>query len=132
MAVDPILDLTNPDMCTILSNIGLVVHTIVPELGKFTDDNKVGMFPHPVDICVEQNGMLYMLDYNPLKKESRLVSLQRHNPVRTHILKSRLPNAHPLTTCDGIVFVCTTGILVYGQLSTTPSVIHTTQKLLPA
>lgn len=70
MAVDPILDLTSSPLCTILERIGPITHTLVPELGKFTDDNKIGMFPHPVDISVGSNGMPYTLDDEKVKQIS--------------------------------------------------------------
>ena len=68
MAADPILDLSNPGLLQLLRAVGTVVHTLVPELTRFTTDNNVRMYPHPVDICVEQSGFLYVLDHDPKKR----------------------------------------------------------------
>ena len=62
-----------------LKGVNLVVHTFVPERFKFTEDNKVGAFPHPVDITNAGNGVVFMLDFVPMSNQSRLVQLQLHN-----------------------------------------------------
>ena len=66
LIIDPIMQLAAPAVTTILEEIGTVVHTLVPEKLKFTEDNKVGQYPHPIDITTNGNGFLYMLDYNPM------------------------------------------------------------------
>lgn len=113
MAVDPILDLSNPSLLKVLQDVGPVVHTLAPELARFTTDNKVGMYPHPVDICVGQNGLLYALDYAPMKKESKLLQLQLHNPVRVKVLKENLPDARSVCYTSSAAFVCTSNGILY-------------------
>ena len=48
MAVDPVLDLTAEAFINELKDINLVVHSLVPKRFKFTEDNKVGAYPHPI------------------------------------------------------------------------------------
>ena len=113
MAVDPILDLTADGVISAVQNVGSVVHTLVPERFKFTEDNKVGAYPHPVAITNAGGGILFMLDFAPLNNQSKVVKLQLHNPVRVTVVKEKLPNAKSLCTSNGFVFICTTdGIVV--------------------
>ena len=47
IAVDPILDLTADSFIHAVQNVELVVHALIPERFKFTEDNKIGAYPHP-------------------------------------------------------------------------------------
>jgi len=96
MAVDPVLDLTAEAFINELKDVKLDVHSLVPERLKFTDDNKVGAYPHPVDVTNAGNGVLFMLDFAPTSKQSRLVQLQLHNPVRTEVVMEKLLGAQSL------------------------------------
>ena len=99
-----------------LKGVNLVGHTFVPERFKFTEDNKVGAFPHPVDITNAGNGVVFMLDFVPMSNQSRLVQLQLHNwhnPVRAEVVMEKLAGAQSLCASNGFVFVCTDdGIVV--------------------
>lgn len=92
MAVDPILDLTADSFIRAVQNINLVVDTLVTEQFKFTEDNKVGAYPHPVVIANAGGGILFMLDFAPLNNQSKLVKLQFHNPVRPTIVREKPEN----------------------------------------
>ena len=113
MAVDPVLDLTAEAFINELKDINLVVYSLVPERFKFAEDNKVGAYPHPVDVTNAGNGLLFMLDFAPISKQSRLIQLQLHNPVRTDVVMEKLSGAQSLCACNGFVFLSTTiGIVV--------------------
>ena len=58
------IDLTRPELCNVLRAAGPVVQTLVLEMARATDDNKAGMFSHPVAACVGFSGALFMLDVN--------------------------------------------------------------------
>ena len=92
MAVDPILDLTADVVISAVQNVGSVVHTPVAERFKFTEDNKVGAYPHPVAVTNAGGGILFMLDFAPLNNQSKVVKLQLHDPVRVEVVKEKLPN----------------------------------------
>ena len=118
MAVDPILDLTAESFIHALQNVELIVHTLVPERFKFTEDNKVGAYPHPVAIANAGGGILFMLDFAPLNSQGKLVKLQLHNPVRATVVREKLSNAKSLCASNGFVFVCTAdGIVVVEHTS---------------
>ena len=72
-----------------LSKVGYVVHTIIPEITKYTEKNKVGMYTNPIDICIGPYGYLFMITYDNVKMESKIFKVQMHNPVeKIEFLKS--------------------------------------------
>ena len=83
MAVDPIIRLCSPEVLDTLRTIdGCVVHQLVPEKYRFSESNKVGMFPNPVYITCGQHAKLLFLDFDPLEKVLRVVEADLHNPIR--------------------------------------------------
>ena len=50
MAVDPIIRLSSLEVLDTLKEVSTVAHQLVPEKYRFSESNKVGMFPHPVAI----------------------------------------------------------------------------------
>ena len=64
----PVLDLMAEAFINELKDINLVVHSLVPERFKFTEDNKVGAYPHPVDVTNAGNGVLFMLVFYSYKQ----------------------------------------------------------------
>ena len=109
VAVDPILELASPA----LVEVGIVSHTLVPERIKWTEDNIIGQYPHPVDIDTDGSGFLYMLDLNTETNDSRVVQLQLHNPVRCKVIKENLPAAQSVCVFNRCVFVATSDGLVF-------------------
>ncbi|CAB3998543.1 Hypothetical predicted protein [Paramuricea clavata] len=75
MAVDAILDLMAENFIRAVENVEFAVHALVPERFKFTEDNNVGAFPHPVDITNAGSGILFMLDFAPLKEHKHTSQL---------------------------------------------------------
>ncbi len=53
-----VLTLCSHSLTSFLSKIGYVCHTIIPELDKFTTDNRLGMYPSPVSVSVASYGWL--------------------------------------------------------------------------
>ena len=92
MAVDPILGLSNESVINTLREVDLVVRQMVPEKYRFSERNKIGMYPHPVAITIGRQGQLLFIDVNPLKQTSYLVEADLHNPVRLEVVISELPD----------------------------------------
>ena len=86
MAVDPSLRLSNESVINTLREADLVVHQMVPEKYRFTETNKIGMYPHPVAITLGRQGKLLFIDVNSLQNTSRLVEADLHNPVRLEVV----------------------------------------------
>ncbi|XP_078361460.1 uncharacterized protein LOC144645790 [Oculina patagonica] len=108
MAVDPIIRLSSPGVLDALKEVSNVVHQLVPEKYRYSESNKVGMFPHPITITCGQEGKLFFLDLNPLKRSTRLVEADLHNPVRLKVVKTQIPMARSLCYLKGIgsVVIC--------------------------
>ena len=107
MAVDPIIRLSSPEVLDALKEVSNVVHQLVPEKYRFSENNKVGMFPHPIAITCGQEGKFFFLDLNPLKRSARLVEADLHNPVRSKVVKTQIPMARSLCYLKGIGTVVT-------------------------
>ena len=116
MAVDPILRLSNESVINTLREVDYVVHQMVPEKYRFSETNKIGMYPHPVAIAFGKQGKLLFIDLNPLKQTSRLVEADLHNPVRLEVVKSGLPDVRSVCYLKevGAAILCQrdTGLLV--------------------
>ena len=111
MAVDPLLRLSSDDVINTLRDVTYVVHQMVPEKYRFSETNKAGMFPHPVAIACGQHGKLLFIDFDPMKRNSRLVEADFHNPVRIKVLKAALPDVRTLCYINsvGAVVLCEHG-----------------------
>lgn len=96
MAVDPVIHLSSPEVLHTLKEVSTVVHQLVPEKYRFSESNKVGMFPHPVAITCGQEGKFFFLDHNAHKRSTRLVEADLHNPVRLKVVKKEIPMAQSL------------------------------------
>ena len=58
MTVEPVSRLTSPDVLKVLSETKQkVVHTLIPDKFRPIDSNKVGLYPHPISICLGPNTM---------------------------------------------------------------------------
>jgi hypothetical protein len=56
MDVNSVIKISSNTVLDVLRKIGYAVHDIVPEKYRPTEDNKPGMFPHPVPIEFEYKG----------------------------------------------------------------------------
>ena len=77
--MDPILELASSEVSNALLNVEDVCHSLVPGRFKPTNDNKVGLYLHPILITTSGDGYLYMLDVNSVGGRLRLIELQLHN-----------------------------------------------------
>ncbi|VDI36816.1 Hypothetical predicted protein [Mytilus galloprovincialis] len=109
MAVDTVIKISSPEVVDVLRSVKLVVHDIIPERYRPTDDNKPGMYPHPVALDTDGIGNVVFVDFNPMTKKSRIIKARLHNPVNVVILKTELSECKSLTIASGICFVCQHG-----------------------
>lgn len=70
-----------------------------------SDTNKVGLYPHPVVVCVEENGKRLVLDYAPTKNSSRLLEVKLHMPAEVKILRE-FSGAKSVVYLGSIAYVC--------------------------
>lgn len=64
-----------------LRKVGYVSHTIIPELDKFTPDNKVGTYPSPISVAVASYGWIVFLSHDSKTGLNSLVNARLHSPV---------------------------------------------------
>ena len=138
MAIEPIIRLTSPDVSKVLSAMKQkVVHTLIPDKFRPIDSNKVGLYPHPISICLGPKGKFFFLDYAPLKKETKLCLADLYNPVRVSVLKSGLCDAKGMAylVSKGIALVAERGkkvvtvVEVEQKLALKPSLLKTKKSL---
>lgn len=77
-----VMKLTNPDFTSYLRSLDFVGHTIIPETDRFTEHNKVVMYPNPISIVTGPFGSLLFLSLNTVTGLSSLFMAQLHNPVQ--------------------------------------------------
>ena len=78
----PVLKLSQPKLTEYIDKIGYVGHTVIPKSIKFSDKNKVGMYPCPISITVDEQCFLYFLSLDTKTGKSKLYKAQVHNPVQ--------------------------------------------------
>jgi len=120
MDVDCVLHLSMDCVLSHLERVGRVVHSVVSDSYKINDTNKVGLYPHPIAVCVGEHGKLLVLDYAPMKNTSRLLEVKLHVPAEVKILGEFL-GAKSVAYMGGIDYVCkpTSGIQIV-SLAATP------------
>lgn len=64
-----------------LSDVGYICHTIIPELDKFTDNNRLGMYPSPASVSLVKFGWLLFLSWDSKLASSTLYRAWLHSPV---------------------------------------------------
>lgn len=109
-----VLTLCSEDLTTFLSNVGYVCHTIIPELDKFTENNRLGMYPSPISVAVGKYGWLLFLTWDSKHGSSILYRARLHCPIdKISVVKKTLPSNQVqcvedvafLSSQDGPVFV---------------------------
>lgn len=114
-----VIKLTNPDFTKYLSTLDFVGQTIIPETDRFTERNKVGMYPNPISSATGPYGSLLLLTLDTGTGLSSLFVAQLHNPVQKIVkLKDELPatEVHPV---DGVVsMVAKGGPIIFHELET--------------
>lgn len=88
-----VLTLCSEDLTSFLSNVGYVCHTIIPELDKFTENNRLGMYPSPISVAVGKYGWLLFLTWDSKQGSSILHRARLHSPVdKISVVKKNLPS----------------------------------------
>ena len=109
-----VLTLCSHSLTSFLSKIGYVCHTIIPELDKFTTDNRLGMYPSPVSVSVASYGWLVFLSWDNKRGSSTLYHARLHSPVdKITVIAKNLPSNQVhckggvafLSSCDGPVLL---------------------------
>ncbi len=86
-----VLALCSNELTSYLSNIGYVCHTIIPELDKFTDNNRLGMYPSPIAVFVAKFGWLVFLSWDNKLASSSLHLARLHSPIdKISVVKKNL------------------------------------------
>lgn len=111
-----------------MRNLGYIVHNIVPEKYRPTEDNKPGMFPHPIAIAFDDNGHFAFVDFEPVEKTSRLVKGRLHNPVNLQVMKESIRECRSIIIVDGICLACEFGIGIL-TIGVTKSIITDVSKI---
>ena len=62
-----------------LRKVGYISHTIIPELDKFTPDNKVGTFSSPISVAVASYGWIVFLSHDSKTGLNSLVKAQLYS-----------------------------------------------------
>ena len=110
MDVNSVIKISSNPVLDVLRKIGYAVHDIVPEKYRLTEDNKPGMFPHPVAIEFDDNGYFVFADYDPPSKTSRIVKCRLHNPVNLQVIQDDIRECRSITVLSGIYLACEYGI----------------------
>ena len=109
-----VLALCSNDLTSFLSNLGYVCHTIIPELDKFTNNNRLGMYPSPIAVCLAKFGWLLFLSWDSKLAYSSLYLARLHSPIdKISVVKKNLKstqvhcvnNVAFLSSPNGPVFV---------------------------
>lgn len=88
-----VLTLCSEDLTSFLSNVGYVCHTIIPDLDKFTENNRLGMYPSPISVAVGKYGWLLFLTWDSKQGSSILHRARLHSPVdKISVVKKNLPS----------------------------------------
>lgn len=105
MDVDCILHLTKEPVLELLSGVGYLVHSLVPDQFKISPTNKVGLFSHPVAIVCRSFGKILALDYLPMKNKSHLLEIRLHVPAEVQVVAS-YNDARSLAYAGDKAYVC--------------------------
>ena len=88
-------------MLQLLKEVSNVVHQLIPEKYRFSENNKGGMYPSQVAIPCGQQGKFFFVDLNARKSTTRLVETDLHNPIRLNFIKVEIPQARSLCYLEG-------------------------------
>ena len=77
-----VIRLAEEKLIEYLQQLDFVNHTIIPEMNHFTEHNRVGMYPHPINIAVGPYSSLLFLTMNQETGIWNLCMAQLHNPVQ--------------------------------------------------
>ena len=101
----PIFRLSSAPVRDTLKDVQLVVHPIIPEKFRKTEDSKVTLhdYPHSAAVVVVGIRKLLVIDYQLMKKTSSLLILQLYNPLRVSLIETLYIEF--VYACDGCAYV---------------------------
>ena len=89
-------------LTSFLSSDGYVCHTLIPELDKFTHNNRLGMYPSPISVSIANFGWLLFLSWDRKLASYTLYRTRLHSPVdKISIIKKNLASTQ--IHCEGNV-----------------------------
>ena len=95
-----------------LSQTGYVCQTIIPELDKFKQENRMGMIPSSIIVAVANYGWILFLAYDAKSNTSTLYKARLHSPVDKLISLKKGTKAKEVHYAHGIAFLaCESGPL---------------------
>ena len=106
--------LCNDKLASFLAKVGYVCHTIIPELDKFTDNNRLGMYPCPISVSVVKFGWLLFLLWDSKLTSATLYRARLYSPIdKISAINRNLPSTQAqcknnvtfLTSPDGPVLI---------------------------
>ena len=102
-----VITLTRPAFTEFLSEIERICCTIIPETTKFTENNRKGMYPKPLDIALGPYGTFFVLfNYDKESGKTDLLQARMHSPVdNIEILRKSLC-ATSINYVDGVLLMC--------------------------
>ena len=57
-----VTDISNPEVRSVFQEVTVVTHTLVPEMFRNYNSNRVGVLTHPTQVCCGPDGVLFMVD----------------------------------------------------------------------
>ena len=107
-----VLELTKQSVIDELSQTGYVCQTIIPQLDKFTQENRMGMIPSPISIAAANYGWILFLAFDEKSNTSTLYKARLHSPVDKLISLKKGTRAKEVHYVQGIAFLaCESGPL---------------------
>ena len=97
--------LSSKNLTNALKDIGYVYHTIIPELGKYSADNRRGMYPCPISIAIPSYGWIAFLSFDAKSGTSSLFKARLHSPIDKIMSLGKNLEAKETHCSDGIIFL---------------------------
>jgi len=88
-----VLTLCKDKLTSFLANVRYVCHTIIPELDKFTDNNRLSVYPSPISVAVAKFGWLLFLSWDGKLASATLYWARLHSPIdKISAIRKNLPS----------------------------------------
>lgn len=100
-----VLELTKQSVIDELSQTRYVCQTIIPELDKFTQGNRMGISPSPISTAVANYGWILFLAFDAKSNTSTLYKARLHSPVDKLISLKKGTRAKEVHYVQGIAFL---------------------------
>ena len=100
-----VIALCNDKLTGYLRNVGYVCHTIIPELDKFTSDNRLGMYPLPVSVAVPKYGWILFLSFDSKSHCTTLYHARLHSPVDKIVAIKKNLKSENVQCCGNVAFL---------------------------